>query len=353
MLMSTHASLLYFSGTGNSYRAAVWTSGLLNRAGIDATVTSLVEQHLSGMEETSSGRITGVFLPTHGFTAPWTVIRNVLRMPRGDGSPAFVVSTRAGIRVAGVCIPGMEGTAAYLIALILALKGYRIRGVSGLDMPSNWMALHWGLSPANAGVIIARAQARMERFIGGILQGNRVYRGGICLALGLLLSPVSFLYLIAGRFFLAKLFFADNRCTGCELCATSCPCNAIRMQGKKQPRPYWTFSCESCMRCMGFCPEHAVQATHSGGVLLWYATHYILAASAAFLVPLPKPFTLIAGYFIRLGVFFLTYILFWLLGRIPLVNRLFSWTTLTRIYRRYHEPETSVSDLVRKTLPGK
>lgn len=347
--MITHASLLFFSGTGNSFRAAVWTRDRLKLADIDATVSPLVEQYDSGQQKPSPEHMTGVFLPTHGFTAPWTVIWHVLRLPRGNGSPTIVVATRAGIRVAGVCIPGMEGTAAYLIAFILAIKGYTVHGVTGLDMPSNWLALHWGLSPTSAGIIISRARVRMERFIGGILQGKRVFRGGICLALGLLLLPLSFLYLIVGRFFLSKLFFADNRCTGCGLCAESCPCGAIKLYGTKHPRPYWTFSCESCMRCMGYCPEQAIQASHLGAALLWYATRFTLAASAAFLIPLPTPLPLVAGYFIRLAVFFVSYLPFWYLGRIPLVNSLFSWTTFTRFYRRYHEPETVVSDLVRNT----
>jgi Pyruvate/2-oxoacid:ferredoxin oxidoreductase delta subunit len=242
----------------------------------------------------------------------------------------------------------MEGTAAYLVAFILAMKGYRIQGVSGLDMPSNWLALHWGLSPANAGVIIARAEKRMERYIGGLLDGRKVFRGGICLFLGLLLLPVSFLYLLAGRFFLSKLFFADSRCTGCGLCAESCPCGAIRLYGAKQSRPYWTFSCESCMRCMGFCPEQAVQASHPGGVLLWYVTRLTLAAFAASLVTLPTPLPLIAGYVIRLSVFSLAYLPFWYLGRFSPVNGFYFRTTLTRWYRRYHEPETTISDLMRK-----
>ncbi len=42
---------------------------------------------------------------------------------------------------------------------------------------------------------------------------------------------------------------------------------------------------------------------------------------------------------------FLSYQLFWLLMRIPAVNTLFTYTTLTPYYRRYHQPETSLKDL--------
>jgi len=31
--------------------------------------------------------------------------------------------------------------------------------------------------------------------------------------------------------------------------------------------------------------------------------------------------------------------------RVPLINRLFTVTTLTHYYRRYHEPDTTLNDL--------
>lgn len=39
------------------------------------------------------------------------------------------------------------------------------------------------------------------------------------------------------------------------------------------------------------------------------------------------------------------YYIFALLVRIPAINSIFAYTTFTRIYRRYHEPETKVGDL--------
>ncbi|MCP4023971.1 MAG: hypothetical protein GY729_19165 [Desulfobacteraceae bacterium] len=37
----------------------------------------------------------------------------------------------------------------FLAALILWIKGYRVRGALSLDMPSNMTSLHWGLHPKN------------------------------------------------------------------------------------------------------------------------------------------------------------------------------------------------------------
>lgn len=81
-----------------------------------------------------SSDLLGVVFPTHGLTAPWHVIRYALQLPAGKGKHAFVVATRAGTRIASVPLPGLEGTAGYLIALILVLRGYIVRGVMGLDI---------------------------------------------------------------------------------------------------------------------------------------------------------------------------------------------------------------------------
>jgi Pyruvate/2-oxoacid:ferredoxin oxidoreductase delta subunit len=296
--------------------------------------------------------LVGLVYPTHGFTAPWQVIRHTLRLPRGKGRPAFVVATRAGTRIASLSFPGLEGTAGYLVALLLMLKGYIIRGVMGLDMPSNWMSLHWGLNPANSRFIIERAKIKTDFFVERIWEGNRVFRGIFSVFLGLLLSPFSLAYLVIGRFFLAKLFFASENCTGCGICAESCPLEAIKMRGSKKPRPYWTFSCESCMRCMGYCPNKAVEASHSLAVFFYFLTmlpvSYYVLNELNKLMPVGQDHFLLNSlidYCGTLLIIFAVYFLFYWLIKIPLLNKLFTYTTLTHLYRRYHEPDTRLKDI--------
>ena len=168
----------------------------------------------------------------------------------------------------------MEGTAGYLIALILLIKGYSVRSVAGLDMPSNWISIHPGLKYESINGIIHRAKRKCTYLTETILAGDRRFPSGsfVQLLFGLILLPISAAYLLLGRFYLAKLFFSDSRCTGCGICVDNCPNQAVRMLGKKNPRPYWTFSCESCMRCMGYCPNKAVEAGHSFGLLLYFVT---------------------------------------------------------------------------------
>ncbi len=146
--MYKKSTIYYFTGTGNSYRVASWMGETATTQGINSCVASISGARPAEEIENGSENLLGLVFPTHGFTAPWHVIHFALRLPRRRGTHAFVTPTRAGTKIIGF-LPGMEGTAGYLIALILLLKGYILQGVQAVDMPSNWMALHWGLQLAH------------------------------------------------------------------------------------------------------------------------------------------------------------------------------------------------------------
>jgi ferredoxin len=334
-----------FSGTGNTLGAARWMAEAAEARGVPATVHQVV-LGCPPADAAGPSQLVGLLTPTHGFTAPWWMIRFALRMPRGHGTHGFVAVTRAGARLGKFRVPGLEGTAGYLLALLLFLKGYRMRGVLGLDMPSNWTSLHSGFSARSVQFLEERARPLARGYLERLLSGKTAFGGFLFLALGLLLLPVSLLYLLWGRFFLAKLFFANNACNGCGLCAQKCPIGAIRMMGGKDPRPFWTMSCESCHRCMAYCPRKAVEAGHSWGVVLYHAVSVPTGWLAGTLLASWSPRLRYCGMIpVWLAGIALGYLLFWCLLRIRAVNALFTWTTLTHYYRRYHEPGTRLIDL--------
>lgn len=343
-------TVYFLTGTGNSYRAACWLAEQAQAGGMAAAVIAAEAARPERELAAGPGQLFGLVFPVHGFTAPWHVIRFALSLPRRNGMQAFVAVPRGATKIgASPVFPGMEGTAGYLIALILSLKGYTVRGVTGLDMPSNWTLLHTSLSPANVACVLARAKAQAGQLLTRILAGRTYFNGLVCLSAGLALAPLSLLYLAVGRFWLSKLFFAANACTGCGVCVRNCPNGAVVLRGAGKPRPYWTFACDSCMRCMSFCPEKAVEAGHSLGAITFYLTTVPAGAwvinQAAGLMPgtewlragwvqvaVQYPYTLISLW--------LSYSVFHRLSRIPLINSLFTWTTLTHFYARYHEPGT-------------
>jgi ubiquinone/menaquinone biosynthesis C-methylase UbiE/formate hydrogenlyase subunit 6/NADH:ubiquinone oxidoreductase subunit I len=348
------ATFYFLTGTGNSYRVAAWMAAAAAGSGIPVTLRPIESARPAKEIRPGEPALLGLTMPTHGFTAPWAMLRFALRLPRGAGAHAVVVATRAGLKVGKVFTPGIEGTATYLIALILALKGYRVRGATGIDMPSSWIAVHPGLSPAAVAAIVARARTRTSHFMAAILSGRRRFAGWIPLLIGLAFIHISLAYALIGRFFLARLFFASDRCTGCGLCAEHCPNGAIVMRGSgDRRRPYWTFRCESCMRCMAYCPTRAVEANYLLAIGAYVAAALVptsailawLAARATVLAVLDAIPRWAFESIYAIAVLALAYPLLHLLLRVPWINAFFTRTTPTHYYRRYHAPETTLKDL--------
>ncbi len=358
----TSVTIHFMSGTGNSYRVATWMKDLAIRKGMNAKALPIALDRNPKDTPEPDEALLGIVMPTHAFTAPWHMIRFVSRLPRVKKTHAFCLATRAGLKFGGVFTPGISGTGTFVIAILLALKGYRVRGVMSLDMPSNWTAFHSGLRPDKVRAIIDRAQPRAERFFDRICTGGTVAFTGnnlyevIC---GSLLIPISLPYLLIGRFFLAKLFFANNQCNGCGVCADNCMVQAIKMAGRGLPhRPYWRYNCENCMRCMAFCPQAAIEAGHSWAILLSFITSipisvFLLSwAGDALSIGVDVQSGLLKRFIDLLYLYlslFLSYAVFERLVRIPLVNTFFTYTTLTHIYRRYREPETALRDISPRT----
>lgn len=350
--MHTNVLLYYFTGTGNSHRAAQWMASTARQAGLTAQVTPI--NAANPASEIKAGALLGLLYPAHGFTAPWAILRFALALPPGRGVQAFTAMPRGALKLGRLHLPGMEGSGNYLVGLILWLKGYQLRGAIGLDMPGSWTALLPGLPPEAVTAMLARMQPRVQSFMADLLAGRTRFECIIEGLLGLLLLPVSFMYLIMGRFFLAKMFYASARCNGCGLCAQNCPVRGVVM---KRDRPYWTFLCESCTRCMNYCPQQAVEASYPFGALIAYLAS--LPASAFVLDALARAGLHAAGwqspvlawiidYPYKLLALALGYGILALLLRVRWFNTLLTTLTPTHYYRRYHEPGTRLKDIAGK-----
>jgi hypothetical protein len=189
------AVFYFMSGTGNTARVARWMGERTEAAGT-ATHVFVLPAPAPGPADIGRDVLVGLFMPTHGFTAPWLVISFAARMPRGHGTDAVVVSTCAGSKFGRLFLPGMEGTAGLIVAAILAVLGYRVRGIAGIDMPSNWTAVHPGFSEDSSRAIIERARPKAVLFIDAILEGRRRWGRLVCFLLGIILLPVSAGYLL-------------------------------------------------------------------------------------------------------------------------------------------------------------
>ncbi len=351
--------VLYSSGTGNSYLASLWMKEIAADYAPIVIHKSIDGLDLKEVFPIGKSDLLAFYYPTHGFTAPWHIIKFAIKIPRSLGTSAVCIPTRASVKFGNFISPGLSGSAAFIIYLVLILKSFAIKGFTALDMPSNWFSLHPIQSVESHKKVIARAKRLHHSFAKIILSGGRkwlslnlIYEAFF----GLALFPISILYLFVGRIFLAKLFFANKNCNSCGLCAEHCPIGAVKMVGKKNAKPYWSYNCESCMRCAGFCPHNAIEAGHSWAAILIYVasipiSFLVFSTIGGNLLILDFQGTLL-GTFINTIYTYLSlitsYAIYHYLIRIPLVNRIFSVTTFTHYWGRYKAPEVKINHLSNK-----
>lgn len=321
----------YFSGTGNSRNVAGWVSQVAKENGIECQINNIAQIDRHSVEQPEQGALVVIISPIHGFNYPPIVLNFILHFPKGKNK-VVLMNTRAGMLIGKFITPGITGIAFYLSALILFIKGFSIKAILPVDMPSNWISLHPGLNRRTVKYLHNKNKERVKVFAQKIVDGKSYFKA-LLEVYDLLLAPIALGYFVAGRFFLAKTFYASRDCNNCDLCITSCPVKAII---KLDNRPFWTFNCESCMQCMSYCPKKAIETGHG------YIAAFVLLFNAIILVAFYK---IVNNYFYNIDNVIIKFVvesaltilligiwyrlIHWLL-RIKLFERITVYTSLTK-----------------------
>ncbi len=261
--------IYYFSGTGNSRNVALWLADEASKTGIVSHLVNITHADRLNINPPDPEALVVFVSPIHGFNYPPVMVNFIMRFPRGK-NPVVLMNTRAGMLIGKWITPGLTGIAFLLAALALRLKGYSIRGMRPVDLPSNWISVHPGLNERTVKYLHKRNRERVTSFARHIFAGNRSFKALREIIQDLLIAPIAFGYYFIGRFVLAKTYYASGDCDNCNICIKGCPVKAIKLVGN---RPFWTFNCESCMKCMGNCPKKAIETAHGFilGVVLLYS----------------------------------------------------------------------------------
>jgi Pyruvate/2-oxoacid:ferredoxin oxidoreductase delta subunit len=258
--------IYYISGTGNAKASSEWIADEASKKGLKTVVQRIDRLENIVFPDPAELPLIGFAFPTHGFNAAPLMLKFIAGFPTGLCSQIFLLNTRAGMKLYKIFMPGLSGVALIMPAFILWMKGYRCIGFRPVDLPSNWIPLHPGLRKKVIDSIFIHCEKIVRKFAGKILSGKKVYRGLLSLPVDLLISPISLAYYFGGRFFLAKMFIANNNCNNCGICIKECPTSSIQYV---ENRPYWKLTCESCMRCLNNCPRKAIEAAHGMAVVFW------------------------------------------------------------------------------------
>lgn len=335
--------------------AARWIAEDFNSSGIEASTHSIDRFEHTEFPDFQNC-LLGFCFPTHGFNPAPFMLKFIWKFPWArHKTHVFLLNTRAGVKIRKAFIPGLSGLAQILPALILLIKGYRIRYMQPLDLPSNWISIHPGLREKVVKSIYSRCRAIINRMSKRLLNKKRRYQAFWSLPFDIAVSPISVGYYFIGRYGLAKTFYATKDCNQCNICIDNCPVKAISY---KREHPFWSYRCESCMRCMNLCPERAIQTSHGYTIPLWWA---ITALAYPFMyreVNKWTDFFMQEGVLSSFGNILIQGIAFLLLSipayfvahylmKLKLIERLFRFSSLTyyKFWRRYKSPGLKVSQL--------
>ncbi|MFC2111305.1 EFR1 family ferrodoxin [Bacteroidota bacterium] len=348
--MKSYSKLIiyYFSGTGNAKRAAEWIINVAKSKGLETVLYNIDKKPKVNSNELDENTLVGFCSPTHGFNLPPIMLSFIAKFPKGTKANAFILNTRAGMKMYKLFTPGLSGAAQILPAFMLRLKGINTVGFQPMDLPSNWISIHPGMRDKVVLSIFHRCKRITEKFAGKILDGKKVHKGLISLPIDIAILPITLAYYLVGRFFIAKTFISTDECNECKLCYKSCPVNAIKWISG---RPFWTFNCESCMRCMNTCPKRAIETALTFTLLIWWLMFSVLPM-------------LLVGYLVKQNfassdwikselfnnalqitsgflVMFIAYKALHYLMRFKFFNNLIAYTSLTKykFWRRYKAPK--------------
>ncbi|MDR1472187.1 MAG: EFR1 family ferrodoxin [Synergistaceae bacterium] len=238
-MKSKNVTLAVFTGTGNTLLMAGVLADELKHAQLEVGIVSMDRPHGFKLPEDSA---LGLAVPLACFSTYPTAWRFIDSLPEGNGREAFFLATMGGMS------GGMEGP----IRRVVEGKGYKPIGAAIVKMPSNY---------ANKTIPVEENRARIERAetqvkkFAALLRTGETNWGADGLA-------SRFLARLAHgqkpwRMFhsLFPIAVDSDKCTGCGVCGELCPEKNILVSagtaiiGK---------SCQSCQRCVGFCPARAI-----------------------------------------------------------------------------------------------
>lgn len=344
--------IVYYSGTGNSQRVSEWIVAEAKKRGLTTHLASFHEFKAEDIANFKGKTLVGFFSATHGFNMPQSMLRFLFGFKLLAGSDVFIGNTRAGMKLRKLFLPGLSGVALYFPALIMYFKGYKVKAMYPVDLPSNWISFHPGMRSKVIDSMVTHYESLTKIFAQNILTGKRVFlKSFIMLPLDILVTPIALGYYFIGRFLLAKTFVANYNCNNCGQCVQQCPTKSVIFSHN---RPYWKFSCESCMKCMNYCPQRAIETAHSFVfLLLFLLILFINPWLSKLLLGMLEKSTLGASwlayesiYYIlqwitALIVFFIGYKLLHFVMRFSWINNLITYTSLTSytFWRRYKMPK--------------
>lgn len=228
--------IYYFSGTGNSMRAAVKIATRLGNTEIISMRTDPAEVPAYDCD------VIGFVYPVYHWTMPEPAYQFVKFLSINPVAYIFAVA-----------MPSLvTGYACEKLAKLLEAKGASLTYGEKVHSVANY-ALVYPPFPS-AKFVVPRTEKKLEIIAGEIADGvHKDYprAGNLVRKRYEKVMP----QYKALQQFADQPFIVSDTCISCGLCSQVCPCGNIVMENEK---PSFQHHCTQCMACLSYCPKRAI-----------------------------------------------------------------------------------------------
>lgn len=234
--------IYYFSGTGNTLLVAKKMREVFESKGCVVKLFNIEKEYPEHIEPNN---IIGLAFPIAIGTTYPVVMNFIKRMPKVENTNVFMVATMGGLAV---------GIASYIKSLLIK-KGYKTTGAKYIIMPDNFMPS--AKKDIKNPKILERGLNKAATYAQNLWDANTNW-----FSIPIFPSLYYFLsqYIFKLKSFKTSIKVDTEKCVKCGLCAKLCPVNNIVVRDY----PVMLGACELCLRCLAFCPAHAIYRKQQG-----------------------------------------------------------------------------------------